>query len=1525
MLNLSARYKAALPAAPASCGTTITVQDRLLGGLAVLKLAPAGSQDAERLHAEGLLLEDLVHPGVAVVVNRFSGALGLRHDERVTGFATRWIDGGTITSATFGRPLKARLGAFSALLNAVAYLHRRGLVHLDLKPDNVLFSEDLGPQLLDFGSARSVHAAPGEAGGTLGYAAPELLVGQAASVSADLYSLGTILYELLGGRPPFGDLVGAELRHAVLLGDMVPLRLVAPELPAGLARLTAELLSLDPGARPASVSELATRLEEFGAPATRPMGEPPFLGRVAESAALEAALLKPGVVSLVGPTGSGRMRLARRALSRIGDVHGRLALDLTRADDPLRALWRLALAQGGELLPQGGDTLEGVRDALRRGGGAGVVFAGRREDLPAERLARFDELASAAAAGGLCWLWASRGPVKGATGVSLGGLADEELRRIGRFFGVPGDARVREAGRRAGGLPGPMARALAESATAEVALLPADEAAAAALASLPSAPPRVAVEALPEDLRAALSRLIERGMARMGEDGALYLDRHTPDAEVPEPLATIMGGLLDARAGELDPLWAGLLAARLGRGALAASLLPAAMGAVGDRHDELMELVRRVAEVGAGGARATLARLHLERGEVARAMALLAEGPLSPEERALVVRALRQDGRAAEAEAAARVALAEVGPSGALWMEIARCRLAAGDLDGADAATSSAAALDAEIADNEALVMEVVLASRRLSLGQERPRLAQLLARVEERSGRPGLSAATLSAAGRLMGLQGEHRRGEQLLRRAAAQADQDGNRRLAAGIRNNRAASLARLGQWKEARDVYQDALTLAVGMDAPDLQVRILYSLAELELRSGRLPAAERHLAAFRVVATTATDDEGRVRGQLLEGALLLARGDPKGALERLRSVSEIATNQQIAADRALLLARALLALGDAEAASALLRDPPESDDRMTSTLIEATRGRAALAIGRAHLAAARATIPDPPDPMTRLEVGEVLLAAAGEDLDPSSFAARRQDLDAAVHLLRGADAARAATLRDRLLEGPGAGLEGIVSLIQAMHSPQQLPSALARLMTDALGAHRVLITLRLPGLGQQLSYKELSGQEAAGISEEVLRRIQRPHDYWLSGNAFDDPHLRETSHTVRTFELKSLLAVAIPYDGRAVGALYVDDLVRADRFTRADVAMLQRLAEAVGRVLGIMAASPAQRRALVEPVDVFGVLLSDPMHVDAIRGPLDLLDARRSANLLITGPTGAGKTWFAQRVARERLGLQDVEVLVMRKGEPQWLVTQLAGTRKGEFTGALGTQGAIERALAGKKAIFLDEVQNLDQQGQEILLPLLDLPERRFGGLTGSAHPLPRHLHIILGTNVDVSSGRWSKNFREDLWYRMSRVHVNLPSLAERGPEVVYRYLAGMLAVSGAPAPESVFEPVALERVTAWRWPGNLRELSSFSDNAAALFHNLHRRLGEPELSRLIKALDDEDETIVDPRTESGGRLDQSMVGEVLRALRAAGWVQREAAKLLGIQPSRLNKLLKRYNLMEHVRAQRRASRLDDDSVE
>jgi len=494
--------------------------------------------------------------------------------------------------------------------------------------------------------------------------------------------------------------------------------------------------------------------------------------------------------------------------------------------------------------------------------------------------------------------------------------------------------------------------------------------------------------------------------------------------------------------------------------------------------------------------------------------------------------------------------------------------------------------------------------------------------------------------------------------------------------------------------------------------------------------------------------------------------------------------------------------------------------------------------------------------------------------------------------------------------MLDGPGANLDGIVALTEAMHEPRAFPEALARLVREALGAHRVLIMLRMPGLGHQLGYSELSGVQAAGIGREVMQRITRPDDVWISGDAFADPQLRESSQTVQTFELKSLLAVAIPRGDRAIGALYVDDLYRVNRFDEDDVALLKRLAGAVGRMIPMMRSEGPHEMA--EPTDILGVLLADEGHLHAMRDAIGMLPGATEANVLITGPTGAGKSVLAHRLATEVLGLAGVEVVVLRKSDPQMLITQLKGSRRGEFTGAADREGAIDRCLRERKALFLDEIQNLGEDGQQILLPLLDLP-RSFGGLTASADRLRRPLHVLLGTNQDVSGAQAFDVFRQDLWFRMSRIHVHLPPLGERGAEVVYQYLARMLADKEAATPEELFETGALYRVTNAPWPGNLRELDAFAERAAHMALSKSRQLRVDDLGAL--RLTEEQAPALQASSEGGAaNLDHAMLRHVLSVLRRHRWVQKPAADELGMNPPALNKLLKRNGLLDEVRRRR-----------
>ncbi|NDJ63085.1 MAG: tetratricopeptide repeat protein [Chloroflexi bacterium] len=143
-----------------------------------------------------------------------------------------------------------RLRYLTELLQALAYLHRRGVIHRDLKPANVLVTQDDVTKVLDFGLAQGIiPRSPNESGkfaGTLPYMAPELFLGAAATVQSDLYAAGLIAYELLAGRYPFDRTSPARLE--AFLSQTPDLSEIEPPLAAVIARLLAK----DPLARPPS-------------------------------------------------------------------------------------------------------------------------------------------------------------------------------------------------------------------------------------------------------------------------------------------------------------------------------------------------------------------------------------------------------------------------------------------------------------------------------------------------------------------------------------------------------------------------------------------------------------------------------------------------------------------------------------------------------------------------------------------------------------------------------------------------------------------------------------------------------------------------------------------------------------------------------------------------------------------------------------------------------------------------------------------------------------------------------------------------------------------------------------------------------------------------------------------------------------------------------------------------------------------------------------------------------------------------
>jgi DNA-binding NtrC family response regulator len=161
-------------------------------------------------------------------------------------------------------------------------------------------------------------------------------------------------------------------------------------------------------------------------------------------------------------------------------------------------------------------------------------------------------------------------------------------------------------------------------------------------------------------------------------------------------------------------------------------------------------------------------------------------------------------------------------------------------------------------------------------------------------------------------------------------------------------------------------------------------------------------------------------------------------------------------------------------------------------------------------------------------------------------------------------------------------------------------------------------------------------------------------------------------------------------------------------------------------------------------------------------------------------------------------------------------------------------------VQRAIRLDHAVFLDELQAVDAVAQHVLLPLLDSP-RRTGGHSESDRPLSKPLYVILATNQDVTDRAWREQFRQDLWYRISGYHLQVPSVAARGPEVTYRYLKMFLERHDV-EPEQAFRPDALSALARYHWPGNLREIQAFVERVASHLRIRGQNIGVDDLAQL-----------------------------------------------------------------------------------
>jgi serine/threonine-protein kinase len=255
-----------------------TALNRLVALKMVLAGAHATAQHLARFHAEALAIARLQHPNIVQIYE-----VGEHHG--LPYFSLEFVDGGPLDKKIDREPQPPRDAARLAeiLARAMHFAHQRGILHRDLKPGNVLLTADGTPKITDFGLAKAVEdedssqTRSGTLLGTPSYMSPEQARGQVHAIgpSADLYSLGAVLYELLTGRPPFQGATLMDTLDQVRTREPVPPTELQPKVPTDLETICLKCLQKEPGKRYANAEALADDLGRFlrGEPIhARPVG-----------------------------------------------------------------------------------------------------------------------------------------------------------------------------------------------------------------------------------------------------------------------------------------------------------------------------------------------------------------------------------------------------------------------------------------------------------------------------------------------------------------------------------------------------------------------------------------------------------------------------------------------------------------------------------------------------------------------------------------------------------------------------------------------------------------------------------------------------------------------------------------------------------------------------------------------------------------------------------------------------------------------------------------------------------------------------------------------------------------------------------------------------------------------------------------------------------------------------------------------------------------------------------------------------
>ena len=425
---------------------------------------------------------------------------------------------------------------------------------------------------------------------------------------------------------------------------------------------------------------------------------------------------------------------------------------------------------------------------------------------------------------------------------------------------------------------------------------------------------------------------------------------------------------------------------------------------------------------------------------------------------------------------------------------------------------------------------------------------------------------------------------------------------------------------------------------------------------------------------------------------------------------------------------------------------------------------------------------------------------------------------------------------------------------------------------------------------------------GKDAAvNVSRTIVQQVLRDGVALLANDAPSETGL--VTDSLIEARTHSVLCVPLILFDRKLGVVYLDSTVTRDHFNREHL----QLVTAIAGIAAVAIENARQfewleteNERLRTDVNIEHNMVGESAAMQRVYHFISKV-APTDATVLISGESGTGKELAARAIHRNSKRAQKPFMAVNCAALNESLLeSELFGHEKGSFTGAFAQKkGRLEIADGG--TVFLDEIGELTPPLQVKLLRVLQ--EREFERVGGTV-TINVDLRLIAATNKNLEEAIEMGQFREDLYYRLNVVSLEMPGLRERREDVML--LANYFADKfGGRSNRKLkgFTEEARARLTSHDWPGNVRELENAIERAVVL-GTTDRILAE-DLPEVLLERD------VNVANTYHGAVAQAKKQIILNAMEQAAGNFTAAAKLLGVHPNYLQRLVGNLNLREQLK--------------